>query len=429
MKNTKVFLLLILCCFFGSDIVLAQKAKFKNLTATCQKTRLPQNFVAPENRTYDLYKKGSYSMNVDVHDKGIYGWTLDRDNPKLEAAVSIYGFQINPAKRSSQKKEKKDKEGKVTDRWTEYTYSGSAEGKGTLYIYGESNRFVYQKKDAKPKKKSKAELKREEEAEAKKKALADNPFLSSEDVAEAGDEGESDISEDSGLDGALLPLADRVSLDITESVSTKAYRSSSAAYKDYKDNQKPKLYKFRSNYPTRAYDKAISTLNYQYGYSPIKYRVSLKKMKSEKHGEFKTWNDACMAIETLFKTFRYNKSIADSQSKFDPIIGYFNKQVESIADGDRKGKNLKKAAFSNLINTMYYLDRYEEVITLCNKYKDSKILDKASKRMLKKTDKQLALMAFHKLESCHLEELTDIDEGDIETSEEEEVDEEESNNK
>ena len=423
MTNTKVFLSLLFCCFFVSNIMLAQKAKFKNSKATCQKIRLPQNYVEPENRTYDIYKKGSYSGGVEVYDRGIYGWTLDSDNPKLEAVVSLYGFQINPAKRSSQKKEKKDKDGKVTDRWTEYTYSGSAEGKGTLYIYGESNPFAYEKKKSE---KSKAELRREalakEKAEAEKKDLEDNPFLSSEDVAAAEDAGESDISEDSGLDGALLPLVKRVSLDVSESVSTKAYRSASAAYKDYRDNQKQKLYNFRNNYPERAYRSAINSLNYQYGYSPVNYKVWLKKMKSEKHPEFKMWNDACQATETLFKTFKYNKSITDNQVKFDPIIGYFNKQVEKISDSDRKGKNLKKAAFSNLINIMYYLDRCEEVTALCEKYKDSKMLDKAAKRMMKKSSRQAALMAFHKVDSCHFEEMTDIEESDFETEEEEQAD-------
>ena len=416
MTNTKTFLLLIFCCFFGSNIMLAQKAKFKNLRATCQKARLPQNYVEPENRTYDLYKKGYYSQSVEIHNKGIYGWTLTQNNPNLEAVVSVYGFRINPATRSSQKKEKKDKDGNVTDRWTEYTYSGSAKGKGTLYIYGESNPFKYEKKKSE---KSKAELKREAQAEAKKKDLEDNPFLSSEDVAEAEDEGESDIREDSGLDNAVLPLVKTVNLDISESTSTSAHRSSSSAYKDYQQNHKPKLYDFRDRYPNRAYNKAMNTLNYEYGYSPVNYRIWLKKMKTEKHPEFKTWNDACQAAETLFKTFKYNKSIEGSQVKFDAIIGYFNKQVESISDSDRKAKKMKSAAFNNLINIMYYLDRYEEVITLCQKYKDSKILDKAAKKMLNKSNRQVALMAFHKVNSCHLEEMSDIAEGDIETEEEE----------
>jgi len=411
-------LLLIFSCSLGSSTLFAQKAKFKNQRATVQKTRLPQNYIEPENRTYDLYKTGSYSSNIEVREKGIYGWTVDRESPQLEAAVSIYGFRIGAVKRTVADKETKDKEGNVTKSWKEYTYTNTAEGKGTLYLYGASNPFVYEKKNAKKAKKSKYEEKKEAEAAAKKKALEDNPFLSSEDVAEAEDAGESDINEDVGLEGAKLPLIERVSLDIEESVTTRANKSASAAYKEYREKQRPKLYKFRDNYPASAYGKAIRTLNYKYGYSPVNYNVYLKKMKTEKHPDFKKWNDACMATETLFKVFRYNKSIDANQAKFDPIIAYFAGIVEKIPDNDRKAKKMKKAAFNNLVNTMYYLDRHEELITLCKKYQDSKLLDKIAKRKLNNSDRQIALMAFHKVNSCHLESLSDnIEEGDIETEE------------
>lgn len=425
MVNIKGFLLLIFCCFFGSNITFAQKAKFKNLKATCQKTRLPSNYVQPENRTYDLYKKGSYSDNVEIYNKGIYGWKLDSESPKMEAVVSLYGFSITPAKKSSEKKQKKDKEGNVTDSWTEYTYSGSATGKGTLYVYGESNQFKYKKKYSE---KSKAELKQEEAAEAKKKDLADNPFLSGADADTASDEGESDESVDAGLDDALLPLVKTISLNTATSVRTGEHRSSSAAYKDYRENEKPKLYGHRDKFPGQAYDKALNTLNQQYGYSPVNYSVWLRKMKSQKHPEYKMWNDACQAAQTLLKSFKYNKSIASSQAKFDPIVDYFTKKVEAISDKDRKAKKMKKAAFENLINIMYNLDRHEELVNVCQKYIDSKLLDKMAKRMINKADRQIALMAFHKVESCHLEEMSDIEEGDIETEETEAAEEEEGNN-
>ena len=425
MKNTKVLLLLLFCCFVGSNIAFAQKAKFKNLKATCQKTRLPQNYVEPENRTYSLYKKGAYSDNIEVYNRGIYGWTIDQNAPKLEAVVSLYGFRIHPSKRTAEKKVSKDKDGNVTKRWTEYIYNGSATGKGTLYIYGESNPFVYEKINVK---KTKSELQREEKAkaaeEAKKKELADNPFLSAEDTESADeDTGESDISEDTGLDNSVLSLVETKDLDIDKSVKTKTYRSSSAAYKDYLEIQKPKLYDFKDNYPEASYNKALNSLNYEYGYSPVDYKVWLRKMKTEKHPEFKMWNQAAQAAQTLFKGFKYNKSIESYQAKFDPIISYFSKQVEKIDDKDRKVKKMKKAAFENLSNIMFYLERHEALITLCKKYADSKILDKAADRMLKKSDRQIGLLAFHKVKSCHLTQMADIEEGAIE-SEEEAVEEE-----
>lgn len=417
MANLRLCLLLIIGCFFYSGNVLhAQKAKFKNSRVSVQKTRLPINYIEPENRTYDLYAKGAYSTNINAHDKGIYGWKLTQDNPSLEAAVSVYGFTIPSPTRTSQKKEKKNKEGKVTDRWTEYTYHGKAIGKGTLYMYGASNPFVYEKKNAK---KSKAELKKEAEAKAKEKELSENSFLSAEDVEEA----ESDISEDTGLEGTELGLIKTVKLDIEKNVSTKAYRSSSAAYRDYTGNQKPKLYEFKSNYPSSAYSKAVRTLNYNYGYSPLKYTFNMRRMKSEKHDQFKKWNDACTATATLFKTFRYNKSIEGKQAKFDAILAYFSGIVEKIPDNDRKAKRMKKAAFYNLVNMLYYLDRHEAVISLCKKYESSKLLDGMCKKYLGNSDRQIALMAFHKVKSCHIEVAVEeeIDESDIESEEDDDT--------
>jgi len=409
MKNTKVILSLLFFCFFVGNVAIAQKAKFKNLRSTCQKTRLPKNYIEPANRTYSLYKKGSYSDNVEVYNRGLYGWKIDQDAPKLEAVVSVYGFRISRAELTSKKKESKNKETGEVKRWREYQYSGSATGKGTLYIYGESNPFVYKKINAE---KTKAELKREEEEAAKKKELADNPFLSAEDTddAAAEDEGESDISEDTGLDNAVLSLVERVDLDVIQRVRTKdSYRSSSAAYKEYANTQKPKLYDFRDAYPERAYNKAMNSLNARYGYSPLDYKFSLRKMKSEKHPEAKMWNQACQAAQTLFKSFKYNKSIDAKQAKFDPIISYFNDIVEKIDDKDRKGKKMKEAAFANLTNILYYLERHEAVITLGKKYGDSKIVGKEATKALNKSDRQIALLAFHHVKSCHLTQMADIE--------------------
>jgi hypothetical protein len=85
---------------------------------------------------------------------------------------------------------------------------------------------------------------------------------------------------------------------------------------------------------------------------------------------------------------------------------------------------MKKAAFNNLTNILYYLDRHEAVITLCNKYKESKVLDKSAKRMLDRAERQIALMAFHKAKSCHIETLIEIEEGDIESEEDAAADDE-----
>lgn len=426
MRTIFILLSMLVCFLFSSNPGFAQKAKFKSFKAVCQKTVLPQNYVEPEDRTYSIFTKGDYASNIQEGTRGIYGWQVDHTNPNLEAVISVYGFRIGSPRSRSENKQTKDKDGKVTARWTEYTYSGEAEGKATLYVYGQNNPFVYQKLEEE---KSKSQLRREAEEkkkqEEKEKALAANPFLSSEDVANAEDAGESNISEDSGLDNAQLPLVKTVRLDVSQNVNTRAHRSSSAAWNEYKETQRPKLYDFRDIFPTQVYNKALNTLNTEYGYSPVNYNVWLKSMRTEKHPEFKMWNDACQAAEALFKPVRFNKSIAEVQMKFEPIIGYFRNHVEQIPEEDKKGKALRKAAFENLTNILFYLDQHDQVLALCEKHLESKTLGRVAKKMKNKSNHQAAFLAFHKLETCHLESLITSD-GDIASSgEEEEEDEDE----
>lgn len=422
MLNLKLYFILIFCFLLGSNLLNAQKAKFKNKSTIVQKTRLPTNYTAPENRTYALYKKGAYSTNIDVHEKGIYGWTLDQDNPNLKGVISVYGFSMGTAQKSAQKKEKKDKEGKVINSWVEYTYSASAQGKGNLYIYGVNNPFVYRKNEEK----SKLELKKEETEAAIKKDLEDNPFLSAEDIEEVEKD---QTNEDSGLTQEKLQFVKKVNINTSQKVETNAHKSATAAYKEFIEKEKPLLHNFQDNYPQSTYNKAIRSLNYRYGYTPINNRFLLKKMKSEKHPQYEKWNDACQATQTLFKAFKYNKSIEESQSKFRPIVDYFAGIVEEIPDSNGKAKKMKKVAFQNMVNILYYLDKHDEVISLCDKNSSSKVLDKIAKRMQRKSKELKALLEFHKMNNCHIKTMEEIDLEDIETEDVNDGEEETANNK
>lgn len=418
MTNLKLCILMLVCCLFSNTTLQAQKAKFKSKLCTVQKTRLPVNYTEPEKRTYDLYTKGSYATNIDPHDKKVFGWTNDQDRPNLKGVVSIYGFTMGKPSKKSEKKQKKNKEGKVTERWTQYSYSASATGKGTLYIYGLSNPFKYNKKEEE---KSKYERKKEAKKEAAKKDMEDNPFLTAEDISDAE---ESDVSVDEGLPEENLELVKTVNVNQVKRVETgRTHRSTKNAYKEFTEKQRPLLYDFKSAYPEAAYKQAISQLNYLYGYTPVNNRFYLKRMKTDKHPEFQIWNDACQATETLLKTVKYNKPIDAIQGKFEPIISYFGKQVDNIADKDKKAKKMKKAAFQNLINILFYLDKHDELIAWCEKAANSKHLSKSAKKMLRRTNQQKAQLAFHKMTTCHIDSVEEAELEDIETEEVEEEEE------
>ena len=285
-------------------------------------------------------------------------------------------------------------------------------GKGSLYIYDVENLFEYEKQDVP---KTKAEIKREAAEAEKAKAASENAFLTDADAS--GDESVSEIGEDSGLENETLRLVDVTELDLSKSIKTKPYRSRSAAYEAYK-KKRSELEQFRADFPTQVYRNAMSKLNKAYGYAPVNSRFWMKEMKGDKHPDTKMWNDACVATKTLFGQFRFNQDISGKQAKFDPTVDYFQEKLDGIDDKDRKQKKMKKAAFRNLESLLYYLDRYDDLVTLAQANMDSKVVDKLSKNALKRADRQRALLAFHGLNSCHIVSTEEIAADEIETEEE-----------
>lgn len=395
-----------------------KKAKFKSESVTVQKVRLPIHASSADLRTYDIITKGLYSSSVDPHGKKLYGWTRVDENPNVKAVVSIYGYTIQTPKKTSTKKEKKDKDGKVTDKWTEYSYSNSAIGKASMYVYGVSNPFVYNKKasrDEEEKPMSKYDEKIAAKEEAEKKDLEDNPFLTQETIEEAE---ESDIGEDKGLEDAELTLVDRSDMDKSISVKTGSHRTSSAAYKEYTDRKRDQLVNYRTEFPDDVYKSSIASLNKMYGFAPVNNKFYLSTMKSEDHPEYKMWGDACQATETILKTFKYNTSIEEKQKQLDPILLYFKAQLDATSADDKKQRKIRRAAFHNITNIMYYLDRHEEVMALCKNYLDDKKLDKFAEQKIEKSKRLQSHLAFHGMNECHIESNEEVDAEDIETEEE-----------
>ena len=384
----------------------AQKAKFKGGYYIAQKAILPIHFSEPDERTYDLVTQGSYSTDIIPHAKKLYGWSVNSENPNMKAVVNLYDYSLRQPKKSSEKKTKKDKEGKVTESWTEYNYSSSARGSGTLYVYGFDRPFQY---ESPRKKKSKADLKREAKEAEKKEDLADNPFLTGKNI----DEAEAGIGSDEVHEAGDLPLVANVSIDQVLRYTTNNYRSTAKAYAEYKDNHRPALLSFENTYPNQSYKVAMQELNALYGFAPGNFKVYMKSMKTEDHPDAKMWNDACQAAETIFKSFRFNKQIEEKQQQLMPVVQYFLDQVEKIDEGDKKGRNQRKAAYQNVLYMFYYLDLHGEVIAWSEKHLESKSLSPLAKRMLEKSEKQLALLNFHKMSTRHISTQDEVDQDDI----------------
>ncbi|NNE27989.1 MAG: hypothetical protein HKN16_00025 [Saprospiraceae bacterium] len=379
--------------WFSFGTLTAQNPNMGGKACSVQKVKLPTNYTEPDQRTYDMVRKGRFSYNIDTETKRLYGWDQTKENPNLRAVVNLYGYTLGSPKRNSKKVEKKDKDGKVTESYTEYWYTGSASGRGTLYVYGASNPFEYKKK---PKKESskKKEVKKEE-------PKSENQFLSAEVVEEL--EEQSEMDEDSGLEDSVLPFVTSVSVDKSKNLSGGKARSSSTAYRNFKNNQYPQLQDFRSFFPQLSYNTAMRSLNNMYGFAPTKNLFKLRVIKNEKHPQSKVWNDATAATITLFKSVKFNKGIDKTRQQFLPIIDYYVTQVDRNREDDKKERKLKKAAFENLLNIYYYLDRHDDVIALSSEYLESKRLGRLAKIQKGKSEKMKAHLAFLKMETAHME--------------------------
>lgn len=406
----RIFLTMSLMLLLTS-LSIAQKVKVRTHSCSAQKCLLPDNKVATENRTYSLETTGIYSSQVDPEFGRIYGWERVESNPTVHGTISLYGFSYGKNNLKSAKKEKKDKEGNVTDRWTEYWYEVTSTGKATLYVYGPSNPFKYNLSERQLKRQKEAE-EAKAKAEAEKKAKVDsNPFLKDVDVEPAGDDEE---GSDEGSATTNLELLKTVNINQVKSFETKKHRSAKAALAELRDKITNQQFDFKEAYPMMAMKTGVRVLNDTYGFRPLKSNFSLNDLKSGDIRELSDWNNAIAASKTIMASLRYNTDLAQTQADMQPIIDFFTKVMSSYSMDDRKERKVAKAAFYNIITLQSYLDMHDANLAICNKYIEDKKLDKTCKRTIKKAERYKAHLAFLDMPFRHLPSGADTEDEDIE---------------
>lgn len=402
--------------FLLTSTGFSQKVKFDKMRCSAQKCYLPVQKVAPENRTYSIEKKGIYSHQIDPQAGRLYGWEKVNSNPTVHGVVSLYGFSYGRSNLKSQKKEKKDKEGNVTDKYTEYWYEVTSRGKATLYVYGPQDPFRYKKKDKEPAKQSKREKEKAAEEAAAAEAEANNPFLKDVDVEPAGDDEE---GADEGAANIELELVKRVNMDQTKSFKTAKARSAKAALENLRNNVRDAQYDFKEAYPAMAFREAMRSFNNEYGFRPIKSNFLLQKIKSGDIREVDVWNNAVDASKKIMGSLRFNTDITQTQEDMKPILDFFQSIMSKFSMEDKKERKVAKAAFENLVLLQGYLDMHAENLALCNKYIDDKKLDKICKKTIKKTEKTMAHLEFLGMSNRHVP--SSKDNGEDEEIEEEDT--------
>ena len=260
--------------------------------------------------------------------------------------------------------------------------------------------------------------KNEKEKDEKKEAPADNPFLKNVDTTSAAD--------DTDVEGSSVKTRAYV-IDISQNYefSTKEYTSSRDANTEWNNASESHYSNSWNAYKDDIVKQASSRLNSMYAYRPVKERLRFKRLDSDKHPEFSTFDNATKAMEVILTKTRYNQNIDQIEKDLEPILDYFNKLATKLELSKEKAdKRLRGAAWYNLAQAYYCLDQHDKAIEIGNKIIASEYEENTGKRFIKNSEEMKKKLAFHKMSSRHIvpkndEEAKEAEGETIEAEEEE----------
>lgn len=386
-----------------------QKAKFDSETIKVSKVHLSQRYFEPEDRTYRIVITGAYRKYVP-NEYRLGGFEYLSQNPNLKVLITLNNFNVTKPVLKKNKKEEKNRDGKVTKSWTEYWIETGVEMKGLVSAQVIKSPSYLGKDEA-------AEQKTEEKKEVTADS-EDNPFLTEEDKAEAAANAEAEAAENE----ANYHTEWSYSRTMTEERKTGVFRSSKAAYDDYNNRLRFELEGLQEVLAKKLYKQLATDANYQFAYKPYSEQFNMKKIKNDDHPEAKQWNQAVEASKVLFENVSYDQPIDDTRTKFEPIIKYFESVADKYSVDDRKEAKVKDAALINLYYILYNLDQHIELMTQAKKYLDIKKIGRHAKKHLLRSEKQMELLTFHQMNSAHLDKSSGESDVELDVVEDEDDD-------
>lgn len=402
MKN--LTLILAILCF--SIILNAQKVDIDNTHFYISLLDLPDNYTPVEYRTYTVSTNYSTLIPQDLGESLIlYGW--DRVEKNGNTAVFINGekmYRGDPILKS-RVDETKDKSGKVISSKTYYWYESKNTGYGSMKVYGEKDSYRESKYQKEKAAKAKEKEKKKKDIEEKKE---ENPFLKNVDKNVSG-ELNSDVEVNINK-----RLAYNFSLNQDYNHSTSSYTSSNIAYKEFNERSHDYFQSDIDAYRNSVKSLASGMLNGVYGYRPVKNYVTFKRLDSEKHPEYKTFDNAMKAMQVIFGKMRYNLPKDEVENDLKPIIEYFSDLARKpINEKEKSEKKLRYAAYYNLAQIYLYLDRFADVNDIADLIIKSEYKEKTGERFKESANDLQEELIFHKMTSRHLEPLNKPEKDDL----------------
>lgn len=365
-----------------SSFLIAQKVDIDNFRVDMEVANLPEKYIEEDKRTYSVQVQGSNPDALKKENFKLYGYKQVEKDGTLKIVISVGELIPGVPSQSTRTVENKDKNGKVTSKTHYYTYSGTNSSNCTVTIYGPMSQKEID----------------EEIAKDKKDKPAENPFLKNASNSAPAADSKEESEKYKKIKFSFL----NTSYEHTGSEST----SATVALNSYNAGSGVAFTNHVKRMPDDAMSQSQSIANKIFGFFP--YKLSYQKMKildSDKHPEYKTFQQATEASKVIFKNFKYNSDIEAFRKDFAPILDYFTALEGKLGSTEKNDRKLKAAALYNIAMINFSLDNFAESEKACKKMIAIDQDKGDAEDILEKIKEVTVEMAKHKMITRHIKDI------------------------
>jgi hypothetical protein len=339
---------------------LAQKVDLDKYTFKCSMLRLPNNYIEPTMRTFDVQIAVNDNLRGFALNKfeamGIDGYSRTKENPVLNIYGNVNGLRLVNSNIKTNVSETKDKDGKVISTKTTYYVEARYSGTGDFKIIGPKNYYRTLKESTKADSKRNNKAKEKEEAKAKK--IADNPFLNNATNTDAN------ATMVANKDYEMQTINESMSRDYTYTgTNYNTYSDASNAWARENDKQ---LYIQRQKFVDEFYNTLRNKCSWEYGYTITSDIYHLWILDTKSHPEYDLQQKAIDAVKIIMPKLNGTANLTNMANDIKPIMDYFNSIPTKYTGTDKTDKKLRYAAYYNLAKLNYLLDNYNATIDNAN---------------------------------------------------------------
>jgi hypothetical protein len=190
--------------------------------------------------------------------------------------------------------------------------------------------------------------------------------------------------------------------DSKQQFNTAEVGKSSDAANYYNNNSLEIKTRLVSEQITSAMQSLNASLNNDFGYKVIKTREFLWTLGSEKHPEFKSFQEACNTGRSAMEIITADLVAEDVQAKMQPAIEYFMEIDKKYTNTEEKAeKKLRYGAYFNLAELYMFSEQFDKAKEYAQKLVDNDFDPKDGERIIKEIDSIIADLKKHNASTRH----------------------------